>query len=335
MKPVVSVVVTAFNHERYIAATIESVFAQTYPHYEVIVVDDGSSDDTASRIRSFGSKVQYVRQENRGPAGSRNTGVGLAAGELVALLDGDDLWAPTKLEAQVAAARAWPRAGLIAANGVQFDEGGVIRESLIPSSVQTLIGSAPGISLPSYERFLRGNPVPTTSQVMIPRQVLEEIGPSDPAFPLASDWDLYIRISARYDVTFLRDKTVSWRYLSTSASGPVDLRMLHWATDEIAILRKHLRHASGHHRPLLRSLLRQKRFRTAQTAYHSGRARDLSWARRFLWSHLTRNPTSASAVLYLAALSTPSSLARLVTRLTRATIGWPSVDAPRTSHPGQ
>jgi hypothetical protein len=253
----------------------------------------------------------------------------------VALLDGDDLWAPTKLEAQVAAARAHPNAGLIAANGVQFDEGGVIRKSLIPSSVQELIGAAPSVSLPCYERFLRGNPVPTTSQVMIPRRVLEDIGPSDAAFPLASDWDLYLRISARHDVTFLRDRTVSWRYLSSSASGPAHLRMLHWATDEIAILRKHLRHAPVEHQPLLRALLKHKRFRTAQTAYHSGRAHDRRWASRFLCSHLARNPTSVSAFLYLAALSTPPSLARVITRLTRAATGWPSVDSSRTSERGQ
>jgi glycosyltransferase involved in cell wall biosynthesis len=331
MNPLVSVVVTAFNHGPYIAETLESVFQQSYPHYEVIVVDDGSTDDTAPRIHAFGNKAEYVRQENQGPAGSRNTGIRLATGDLVALLDGDDLWAPTKLQAQVTAARAHPKAGLIAANGVQFDGGGVIRESLIPASVQELIGSGQAVSLPSYERFLRGNPVPTTSQVMIPRRVLEDIGPSDPTFPLASDWDLYLRISSRYDVTFLRERTVSWRYLPTSASGPAHLRTLQWATDEIAILRKHLRHAPGRHRPLLRALLKRKRFRTAQTAYHSGRAHDRRWARRFLWSHLARNPTSAAALLYLVALSTPLSLTRVTTRLTRATIGWPSVDSSRIS----
>jgi glycosyltransferase involved in cell wall biosynthesis len=335
MKPLVSVVVTAFNHGRYIAETLKSVFQQTYSQYEVIVVDDGSTDDTALRIHAFGSKVQYVRQENQGPAGSRNTGVRLATGDLVALLDGDDLWAPTKLEAQVVAARENPDGGLIAANGVQFDEGGVIRDSLIPSSIRELIGLAQFVNLPAYEHFLRGNPVPTTSQTMIPRRILEEVGPSDLAFPLASDWDLYLRISGRYDVTFLRDKTVFWRYLSTSASGPSHLRMLHWATDEMAILRKHLRRAPDHHRPLLRALLKEKRFRTAQTAYHSGRAHDRRWATRFLLSHLARNPTSGAAVMYLAALSAPPSLARVVTRLVRAATGWPPADSARTSDVGQ
>lgn len=327
-----SVVVTAYNHGRYIAETLGSVFQQTYPRYEVIVVDDGSTDDTPSRVLPFGDKVRYVRQANQGPAGSRNTGIRSARGDLVALLDGDDLWGPGKLEAQVAAVRRHPDSGLIATNGIQFGDRGVLRESLIPASIQRLFGSESSISFPCHERLLRGNVIPTTSQVMIPRWVLDEVGPSDPAFPLASDWDLYLRIAERHDVTYVRDKLVSWRYLPTSASGPAHLRVLHWATDEIAILRKHRHRVPAHQRPLVRALLKRKLLKTAQTAYHSGRSRDRRWARHFLLRHLARNPTSGVAVVYLAALSTPPWLARAITRLTRATLGWPAVVSSQPSH---
>src|SRR5436190_1570422 len=100
--PQVSVIVPAFNAGRTISAALASVFAQTYRDFEVIVVDDGSTDDTAARIAEWGDRVLYVRQPNGGPARARNTGIGRSRGRLVAFLDADDVWLPEKLERQVA-----------------------------------------------------------------------------------------------------------------------------------------------------------------------------------------------------------------------------------------
>jgi len=99
--PLVSVVVPVYNGDRYIGACLQSILQQDYPALELIVVDDGSTDETESRVRAFGSAVVYVRQENSGSAVARNQGVQMARGEYIAFNDGDDLWAPHRLKQQL------------------------------------------------------------------------------------------------------------------------------------------------------------------------------------------------------------------------------------------
>ncbi len=183
MRPTVSVVVTTYNQARYIEATLESVFNQTYPAWEVIVVDDGSTDDTPNRLARFGDKIRYIRQKNQGVASSRNTGVSHARGDYVALLDGDDLWEPEKLAVQITAAYDFPQSGLIVANGVEFDDSGVLQPSLLRDVAKDLrLKDDQVITVPYYEQSLELNPIWTVSQVMIPRTVLQNIGPSDQKF---------------------------------------------------------------------------------------------------------------------------------------------------------
>ena len=104
MSPHVSVVIPTYNHSQYILSTIDSVFAQNYKGYEVIVINDGSPDDTAQVLKPLveQNRIQYIEQENRGQAAARNRGLEVARGEFVAFLDDDDLWPPDKLEWQVA-----------------------------------------------------------------------------------------------------------------------------------------------------------------------------------------------------------------------------------------
>lgn len=104
----VSCVVPVFDGERYLAEALESVFAQTHPAAEVIVVDDGSTDGTAGVIRGFGDRVIAASQRNAGPAAARNAGIARATGEFVSFLDSDDLWRPDRLERAIARFRARP-----------------------------------------------------------------------------------------------------------------------------------------------------------------------------------------------------------------------------------
>jgi len=97
----ISVVIPAFNAGRFIRRTIDSILGQTYRDYEIIVVDDGSSDDTAELVKSYGAKVRYIYQENAGDGPARNTGIQAAKGEWIAFLDHDDEWLPEKLELQM------------------------------------------------------------------------------------------------------------------------------------------------------------------------------------------------------------------------------------------
>jgi len=106
--PLVSCVVPVFNGEGYLREALESIFTQTYPRLEVIVVDDGSTDRTATVLAVFGDRIRSLWQSNQGPAAARNLGLRAARGEFIAFLDADDLWHPEKLERQMAQFRSRP-----------------------------------------------------------------------------------------------------------------------------------------------------------------------------------------------------------------------------------
>ncbi len=318
MRPTVSVVITTYNQERYISATLESVLTQDFEDREIIVVDDGSTDDTPARVGAFGEQVVYIRQRNQGVAGSRNTGIRQARGEFLAFLDGDDLWGPRTLSRQVSAARDHPSSGLIVADGVQFDdEGSILQPSLMATSIRTLLGSAESVTLRCYDQLLVHNVIMTSSQVLIPRMVLDQVGLSDLGIGHASDWDLYLRIAAQYDVTFLRDTLTRWRYLPGSVSGPLHLRQMRWAADELAVLRKQFAGAPTERRAALRKLLKARTFERAYTIYCYGMETDRAFAREQLLRMLQRYPGSAMISGFLVALHLPRCLNRRVGSMAR------------------
>jgi glycosyltransferase involved in cell wall biosynthesis len=114
MAPLVTVVIAAFNGERFIADAIESVLAQTHPDVELIVVDDGSEDGTVAIVEGYGDRgVRVIRQANAGPAAARNTGIAAGTGGYVCYLDHDDLMPPRRLEQQVAELEARPEIGVV------------------------------------------------------------------------------------------------------------------------------------------------------------------------------------------------------------------------------
>lgn len=107
-RPLISCIIPVYNGEQFLREAIDSVLAQTYRPIEVIVVDDGSTDGTASLAGSYGDELKYLWQTNSGPAAARNLGIRVAKGEYLAFLDADDLWHPEKLTAQMSRFRARP-----------------------------------------------------------------------------------------------------------------------------------------------------------------------------------------------------------------------------------
>ena len=306
MNPLVSVVVTTYNQAGYIEQALESVFAQTYVPIEVIVVDDGSTDDTALRIASFTDRVSYIRQKNQGIAGSRNTGTRKAGGELIAFLDGDDIWDPRKLAVQVELACTYQNSGLIVVDGVEFSESGMMRTSLLSGDCWKGFPENEVITGNYYHRFLQGQCISTISQVMAPARVFEEVGLSNGKFSRANDWDLYIRIAARFDVTILKKPLMRWRYLPTSASGPRSMRGFSYLPEDLAVLRNHLRESHGDDRALLRAIIDARVAKGAEALYHFGLRTDKVFATRLLLKLLAMNFNSRAVVAFLAGLWCPS-----------------------------
>jgi glycosyltransferase involved in cell wall biosynthesis len=312
----VSVIITTYNQGRYISETLQSVIEQDFGDREIIVVDDGSTDNTPILVGAFGERVIYLRQRNQGVAGSRNAGIQRARGEFLAFLDGDDLWEPGKLSQQVRAARDHPLSGMIVADGVQFDEAKtILKSSILAPSIRALLGSSESVTLRCYEQLLDQNVILTSSQVLIPKAVLDLVGLSDVRIGHASDWDLYLRIAARYEVTFLRGTLTRWRYLPSSVSGPQHLREMRWAADEIGVLRKHLTAAAAEYQPVIRRLVKTKTFERAYTIYRYGKETDRAFARTQLLRLLRRNPTSGTVLAFLAGLHLPQRLIRRLRRL--------------------
>jgi GT2 family glycosyltransferase len=122
----VSVVIPSYNRAHLIGETIESVLAQTYRPVEIIVVDDGSRDDTRAVVQRYGPEVRYLYQSNAGVSAARNTGLAAARGEFIALLDSDDIWLPWKLAAQVALLRRYADVGMVWTDMRAIDEGGYL-----------------------------------------------------------------------------------------------------------------------------------------------------------------------------------------------------------------
>lgn len=308
MNPLVSVVVTTYNQAAYIEQTLKSVLAQTYEPYEVIVVDDGSTDDTPARIASLNEDLIYIRQKNQGVAGSRNTGIRRARGEYIAFLDGDDLWEPQKLSVQVAEARRHPDSGLIAVDGSMFENEETIATTLFyqPWCKELCEDSVTTGSY--YHQLLHGQFISTTSQVMVPARVLKVVGLSNGKFKRASDYDLYIRIAAKFNFTIIKMPLTRWRYLSTSASGSMNLRFFNYLLEDIAILKNHLQECHRNDRALIRGIINSKLADGAEKLYNHGLQTDRFFATRHLLKLFAGTFTSPVAAAFLAALWCPVAI---------------------------
>jgi len=185
--PVVSVVIPTYNYGRYLGQAIDSALIQASGDLtlEVIVVDDGSTDDTAGVVERFGSAVRYERQENRGPSAARNRGIAEARGDFVAFLDADDHWLPGKLALQLREL------------SVRADTAGVHSAFIVqlPSGETGRVGRywrQPGHH-PTFRDLLRGNSI-NMSTVLIRRETLASVGPFDESLRTAEDWDLWLRL---------------------------------------------------------------------------------------------------------------------------------------------
>ena len=197
--PRVSVIVPAYNAARTVDTALESVFAQTFRDFEVIVVDDGSSDDTAERVKAWGDRVTLRRQANAGPAAARNHAIQHARGTLLAFLDADDVWLPTKLARQVQYFDRYPETGLLHAYAPTT-------RATLSVLLETPEQSEAPMAAPTnnYCELFHCKFFVKTLTVMVPRAVIEEVGPFDERREFhVEDWDLWLRIAARYPMGYL------------------------------------------------------------------------------------------------------------------------------------
>ena len=287
-EPLVSVVITAYQAARWLPATLGSVMAQTYRNWEVVLIDDGSTDDTVDRIAPFRSRIRYVHQPNAGMAAARNAGLALAGGDYIALLDADDLWLPEKLATQVRIARANPESGLIVCDGVLFDDatGKELRAHLIRDA--SLLEAT--VTLRCHESMIRVNPVACPAQTLIPRPVLERVGPLGDY--QSQDYDCWLRISQHYPLTFHADRLVRRRKHPTSMTGPSGAPRYAQAVQRVKIWSAHRERCDAEERALVDARRRSVMRRTSKGLVKYGITRDRRAARRWLAELARADPWS-------------------------------------------
>jgi len=209
--PLVSVVIPTYNAEAHLSATLVSVINQTYGHLEILVVDDGSSDRSAEIVRDFMARdprVSLLQQPNAGVAQARNYGIRMAGGSLIAPLDADDLWGPTKIERQVARfLEADDRLALVYTWSHNVDEDG---------RVMRLKGSRAEWEGDVFHQLIETNLVGNGSNPLMRRDRVLDAGGYDPKLRAqgaegCEDWKLYLRLAERYEFAVVRECLVGYR----------------------------------------------------------------------------------------------------------------------------
>jgi len=205
----ISVIIPAYNSDKYISEAIRSVLRQTCTDYEIIVIDDGSTDRTREIIENEFPQVRYFYIPNQGVSKARNCGIQRARGEFIAFLDADDLWLPEKLEKQLEVFKADQKLMLVFTENMDFDTDG-LRKTLYWKKERLMKGDV------VRNIFLYSNV--TTSTVMVRRQVFQEIGCFEESLKVAEDDNLWMRIALKFKIRLLDEVLVHYRWTENSLS---------------------------------------------------------------------------------------------------------------------
>ncbi|MEJ7861509.1 MAG: glycosyltransferase [Pyrinomonadaceae bacterium] len=202
LQPLVSIIIPGYNRAEYIAETIESVLAQTYRNIEIIVVDDGSTDNTREIVAEYLPKVQYIWQENSERGASRNHGLRLAKGEFISFLDSDDLWLPNKIESDLEFFNKNLSFGVIHTDAIQIDANGNKLKLLKRKGFQGRITA----------KLLEDNFILMATH-LARTQVIREIGGFREERQLSGseDWEMWVRLSTVTDFAYLPKATTKIR----------------------------------------------------------------------------------------------------------------------------
>ena len=208
-KPLVSIIMPAYNAEKTIVESIESVLRQTYTNWELIVVNDGSKDSTTAVVLAiYDERLRLIEQENGGVANARNNGINNAKGQYIAFLDSDDLWVEEKLERQI-------RTLVGGKHKMCFSKTWCFGENINHTS-DCFVNVA--LDFEDKDKILVYDFIPILT-VLIAKDVLDEVGYFDERFQGVEDWDLWIRVLQKYEAIYLDEFLAKYRISSTGLSG--------------------------------------------------------------------------------------------------------------------
>lgn len=229
MQPLVSVIIPSYNCEKFIADTIESVLAQDYQNIELLVIDDGSTDNTQKIVKQYSNKLRLIIQPNSGVCRARNRGIAEAKGDFICLMDHDDYWYPDKISAQINAFKKYPEAGIVYSEFKLWypNTDGIFP---LPTDIADLyFGDDLDESLSGwiYHQLLLDCWV-LTSTAMIRADLFNIYGNFDENLPYSEDWDLWLRFSNH--VQFIKLKKTTTLYRQHGNQGNKKLRNIDYRT---------------------------------------------------------------------------------------------------------
>ncbi|OGX08664.1 MAG: hypothetical protein A2Z88_10335 [Omnitrophica WOR_2 bacterium GWA2_47_8] len=214
-QPLVSAIIPTFNRAKLVCETIDSVLAQTYPNIEIIVVDDGSSDNTEEVLKKYGNKVRYLKQDNKGNSAARNYGFKVSRGEYIGFLDDDDLWLPSKIEEEVKFLQDHSDLGFVYCGTYLIDlEGKITGQRTIWEEEDA-----------TFARLYRGNIIISPSISLIRRDCLKDVGYYDEGLYQSSDYDMWIRLARKYKFVYLDKILAKYRVHEKSLGRNLDRRL--------------------------------------------------------------------------------------------------------------
>ena len=218
-EPKISIIIPTYNQAEYLQEAIESVLNQTYKNIEIIIIDDGSTDNTLKVVNSFNdNKIIFIQQRNKGASSARNTGIKEANGEYIAFLDSDDLWLKDKLRKQIDFMRENPEVGLLGTGCFQMiDTNKMIYKKIFPHKNEILQKN-----LIQYNPFIQ-------SSVIVRKDVFNDIGLYDEKFKESEDYDLWLRIAQKYKIANLKQALTTKKYSKVGLSKNKDSKQLYFA----------------------------------------------------------------------------------------------------------
>ena len=208
-KPLVSVVIATYNMGQYLPLAVQSILDQTYTNLEVVIIDDGSKDDTEALIQPklADARVRYLKQENQGQPRAKNNGINACKGEFVAFCDGDDLWTPNKLELQLPCFEQNPNVAVVSTDISRMDKHGVYMDAPVRQRYSGKI----------TEKLILTNCI-SFGTAIVRKDVLDSVNGFDIDLPMGIDWDLWLRISINHEFYHLNEITYLYRIWSGQMS---------------------------------------------------------------------------------------------------------------------
>ena len=303
-RPLVSVIIPAYNSGQYVSEAIESVFSQTYKGYEILVVDDGSTDDTRVRIEPYLERIRFFSQQNAGPSVARNCGILNARGLYIAFLDADDLWLPTKLAKQVAYLEENSNSILVYTDYNRTTNPGSSQESRLSAYEHKATGRV-------FYQLLRENFIHTSS-VLLRREAIAEVGMFESSLRGAEDLDLWLRLSGIGNFGMIDEGLMYCRRHSANVTGTLKFirykvralqwLLARWASDSRAA--------------------RQIRLNLGETywdlAYKEWKHNNYKESRRAYWQNAIHGPHRLGSVIRTLVCCLPRPVLAWLHRLRRA-----------------